>query len=104
MPLIKAFSLTVTAAAQRLSDVYGDGAGVVNAVNDIPYRQILLSMDTADAEIGDSTVTTTAYGVKVQFAATLPIPLGPFPTGPIKLSEFWVIGTSGKLHILGLPY
>lgn len=103
MPLVKAFTLTVTAAAQRLSDVYGDGVGVVNAANDVPYRQILLSTET-DCEVGDSTVTTAAYGVKVQSAATLPVSIGPWETGPMKLSELWVVGTSGKLHILGIPY
>lgn len=104
MPLVKSFTLQTGAAAVQLSDAYGDGTSVVNAAHDIPYRMLLLSAETADIEVGDSAVTTSLYGLKIQSAATLPVALGPWETGPIKLSEIWCIGTSGKLHILGIPY
>jgi hypothetical protein len=101
----KSFTLTTAAAATRLSDVYGDGAGVVNPANDIPYRQLLLQTDTADVVIGDSTVTATNYGMKVAFAVpAMIVSIGPFDTGPVKLSQLFAIGAGGKLHILGIPF
>lgn len=95
--------ITLAAAAKRLSDVYGDGAGVIHAVHDLPFRQLLFSTD-ADAFLGDNAaVTSTTYGVKVAAAATVPVFIGPYETGPIKLSDFWGAG-SGVLHILGIPF
>lgn len=103
--MVKSYKLTVGAAAVRLSDVYGDGAGVVNAANDIPYRQLVLQAETADIEIGDSTVTTSVYGMKLPATApAAPLVLGPFESGPIKLSDVYAISTNATLHILGIPY
>ena len=104
MPLVRSFSLPIAGVAKRLSDAYGDGVSVVNAANDIPYRQLLLTAETADIEIGDQAVTTTAYGLKIAMAQTLPIVIGPWETGPIKLSEIWAISTTATLHILGIPF
>jgi hypothetical protein len=101
----RAYTLTQAAAAKRLSDVYGDGAGVVNAANDIPYRQVILQAEGAVALIGNSAVATTDYGFSIAAAAS--VVLGPFETGPIKLSDLYMVGTVGannKLHILGIPY
>ncbi len=101
----KTFNMTVGAVAKRLSDVYGDGVGVVNAANDIPYRQVILQAETADIEIGDATVTTSIYGTKIPFTAPAAwVTLGPFETGPIKLSEIYAISTNATLHITGIPY
>lgn len=97
------FQITLAAGAKRLSDVYLDGAGVINAAHDLPYRQILVSTE-ADAFLGsDNTTTTTTYGVKVAAASTFPVSIGPYETGPIKLSDLWGVG-SGILHILGIPF
>jgi hypothetical protein len=105
MPLVKSFTLTVLAAPTRLSDVYGDGPNVVNAANDIPYRELLLQTETADTKIGDSNITTTNYGTLIAATGTPVVAIGPWETGPIKLSEIWAIGGgTGKLHILGVPY
>lgn len=101
---LKAFQLTTTAARQRLSDVYGGAAGVIDAKTDIPYRQILLQAQTADVAVGDVTVTTTIYGVLVPFTGAPVITIGPFDTGPVKLSDLYAIGTTGVLHITGIPY
>jgi len=99
------FNITLAAAAQRLSDVYGDGAGVQNAVKDIPYRQILLSAAGADAFVGDDAdVSGTDYGAIVDSTALTPVVLGPFEAGPLKLSDFWVAGAGSTLHILAIPY
>jgi hypothetical protein len=102
----KSFTLTVAAVATRLSDVYGDGTSVVNPANDIPYRQLVLQAETADAKIGDSTLTTANYGNLITSTApAAPLVLGPFESGPIKLSQLFAIGGgTGKLHILGIPF
>lgn len=74
---------------------------------DFGFREILLSCDTANCFIGDSKVTTTKYGVEVFVAtnATPPVYLGPFDSGPIKLSSLYVVGSgSGNLHIIGIPF
>lgn len=101
------FTITLAAGAQRLSDVYGDGAGVVNAAHDLPYRQILLQNEAAGsaAYIGESTVSTTDYGVLVPTDATNPpvVSIGPFETGPVKLSDLYGVG-GGDLHILAIPF
>lgn len=104
--MVKSFTLAVAAAATRLSDAYGDGAGVVNPANDIPYRQLTLQAETADAKIGDATLTSANYGNLIAFTApAAPLVLGPFETGPVKLSQLYALGGgTGKLHILGIPF
>ena len=101
------FNLTVTAVAQPLSAALASPT-TRGGSQDEAFRQILLSMDTAVAFIGDSTVTTSSYGVEVFVAASpnnpLPVSIGPFDAGAVKLSDLYVIGTSGKLHILAIPY
>lgn len=99
------FNMTVGAVAKRLSDVYGDGVGVVNPVNDIPYRQLWLQAETADIKIGGSAVSTTVYGTNlVSTAPAAPMVLGPYDSGPIKLSDIWAISTTATLHISGIPF
>jgi len=102
----KSYQLTLAAAALRLSDVYGDGAGVVNPVNDIPYRQILLTASGADAFVGASTqtVTATVFGIQVDSASPEPASIGPYTSGPVKLSDFYVAGAGSTLHILAIPF
>lgn len=102
---LRSYNMTVAGVAKRLSDVYGDGVGVVNPANDIPYRQIILQAETANVQIGGSGVTTTVYGTNlVSTAPAAPLVLGPYETGPIKLSDFYAISTSATLHITGIPY
>lgn len=93
------FQLTSTVAPKRLSDVYGDGAGVVNAANDVPYRQLIIQASAA-VTVADSSAKATA-GLPIGVAGS--IVLGPFDTGPLKLSEFWVSGVA-TLSILGIPF
>lgn len=96
------FSLTITAAAQPLSAALSDTqrGGKV----DESYRQIQLSCETDCYIGGSSSLTTSAYGYKLLAAATQPLTIGPFESGPVKLSDLYVIGTSGKLHIFGIPF
>jgi hypothetical protein len=100
----RSFNLTITAAAQQLSSVLSPSqrGGPV----DEAYRQIILTTET-DCFIGSSSsLTTSIYGFKLfaQTASMEPLYIGPFPDGPVKLSDLWVIGTSGVLHIFAIPY
>ena len=104
----RSFQLTLAAAAQRLSDVYGGPAGAdPSAALNVPYRQIILSASAADAFIGGSdqgaSTTATVYGTMVD-AALAPVSIGPFETGPVKLSDLWAAGASAVLHITAIPY
>lgn len=99
----RSYNLALAGVAKRLSDVYGDGASVINAANDIPYRQLLLEAGAAAVQIGSSNlVSATVYGNSIAVGAT--ITLGPFEAGPLKLSDLWAFGASDALHILGIPY
>lgn len=102
----RSFQITLAAGAQRLSDVYGDGVGVIHAAHDLPYRQILFWAETADAFIGSApSVTSTTYGIRVVAGAAgvLPVSIGPYEAGPLRLSDFYAAGTN-VLHILAIPY
>lgn len=104
------FQITLTAAAKRLSDVYGiaaDAPQPLFAKADIPYRQILLSAETAVGFVGaDNLVTSTKYGIRVEIGATAvePVSIGPYESGPVKLSDFWAAGNTCVLHILAIPF
>lgn len=100
----RSFNLSLNGVAKRLSDVYGGAAGVIEAVNDIPYRQIILEAETGAVQVGSSSaVSATVYGNSIATGASLTI--GPYMTGPIKLSDLWAFSAGATtLHILGIPY
>jgi len=101
------FNVTLAAAAVRLSDAYGGPAGAnPDAALDIPYRQLLFTATGADAFIGDDAqVTSTDFGVQVDSTNVSAAPsIGPFETGPIKLSHLWAAGAGSTLHILAIPF
>jgi len=111
----KAYQLTLTGVAQRLSNAYGLGpmpSPVTSefAAADIPLRQIsfqALTAAGADIYVGDSSaVSSTVHGFRVDPANTQqPFVLGPFDCGPMKLSDFWVLGTTGEVLLIGaIPY
>jgi len=94
------YQLTSTATPKRLSDVYGVGAlGSVDAASDVPYRQLIIQASAA-VTLGDSSAHA-ATGLPIGVAGS--IVLGPFDTGPLKLSEFWVVGAA-TVSILGIPF
>lgn len=105
---LRSFQLAAVAGVvQRLSDVYGDGIGVVNAAKDIPYRQILLQAAVANVNVGDATinVTGTTYGTLIAFGSAVVTSIGPFSTGPVKLSDLFMLGgVNAVLHITAIPY
>lgn len=107
--MIRTYRLVLTGVAQNLSDAFGDGVGVVNAAHDIPLRQIVLQSQKAGADVflgQDNTVTGTVFGVRLSPTESVPpFTLGPYDTGPMKLSDFWVFGTNTQvLTVLVVPY
>ena len=99
--------LALAAAGQRLSNVYGGASlgNVVAAAQDVPIRQLLLIAEGADAFLGtDATVTSSLYGTKVDSTENVPVMLGPFNNGPIKLSDIWVAGSGSTLHVFAIGY
>lgn len=98
----RAYSLTLAAAAKRVSDVYGDGASVVNAASDIPYREIKLQAGGSTLYVGSDSTVAAATGFVVLTDQT--ITLGPYQTGPVKFSNLWVAGAGATLHVLAVPY
>lgn len=111
----KAYQLTLTGAAQRLSDVFGLPATTPESAAafvslDIPFRQLSfqsLKANAADIFIGDGpTVSTTVHAIRVDPGDTQPpIILGHFDDGPMKLSDFYVIGTANDVLLVGgIPY
>jgi hypothetical protein len=98
--------------AKRMSDVYGDGAGVVNARNDIPFRQLVFQADPANGGpvyIGDSDLTApdnAAFVLQPTVDKLAAITLGPFDSGPMRLSDFYIVGSGGtpRVFISGVPF
>lgn len=101
---LRSYSVALSATPKRLSDAYGVGAaGSVDAASDIPYRQILLQVTGAAAAVGSSNAVTPSTGLPLVVGAE-PTSLGPFATGPVKLSDLWVVGAGATLSILGVPF
>jgi hypothetical protein len=103
--------LTLSGAAERLSDLLADPA--VGGRDDVPLRTISLQPRGANANpiyVGaTSVVSATDYGVRLEPGATgvppAPWILGEHEVGPLRLSNFYVIGTAAQhLHILTVPY
>ena len=102
-------ALTLTGVAQRLSDVYGDGVGVADALHDIPLRQItfqtLEAAQGATVYVGSApTITAADHGFHIDPGVT--ITLGPFSdAGPMKLGDYYVLGAAQVvLVICEVPY
>jgi hypothetical protein len=111
----KQYTLLITGggSAVRLSDAYGDGTGVVNPRNDVPFRQLFLQAHPSNGTaiyIGDGDLTApdnSAFVLQPGVNQPQLVTLGPFETGPIKLSDLWAVGLSGgnpRLLISGVPF
>lgn len=104
---LRSFQLVLAAAAQRLSNVYGGQSAnnVIWAADDIPYRQVLLMADGADAFIGaDATVTSVVWGTKVDSTDLQPVYIGSYSDGAVKLSDIWIAGAGATIHVSGIPF
>lgn len=112
--MVQHYTLTLSGAAQRLSQVYPSGANDARptAAEDLPYRQVILQADPANGAVvyigGASTVSATSHGASLdptQATAQDRLSLGPFETGPVKLSDLWVLGTAAqRLMVLAIPF
>jgi len=100
--MVRSFSLALSGTAKRLTDVYGDGTSVVNEAHNIPYRQLLLTVTGAGATIGD-TSASAATGIPLAVGAA-PYGLGPFDTGPLRLSDLWAVGAGATIQVIGVPF
>ena len=101
--MIAAYTLALTASAKRLSDVLGGAPGVPDETKNIPFRQLLFTATGAAATIGGPGVTTTT-GVTIATTAPVPLSIGPFNTGPVKLSDLYVVGAGATITVLGVPF
>lgn len=106
--MLRTPQLTLAATQQRLSDAYGVSsrfpAGTPNPTTDIPLRQIIVQAAAAAAYIGEdpATLSTSVYGYTIASGGA--VTLGPFDTGPMKLSDFYALGSGATLHITAIPY
>lgn len=113
--MFRAYQLTLNGNAQRLSDVFGLASTVADTdpefvKRDLPMRQLTFQVLTAGSNpvyVGESNlVSSTVHGFRVDPTDTQqPIVLGPFDSGPLKLSDFWVRGTNAEVLVIGaIPY
>lgn len=101
------FDITLNGAAQRVSTVLGITPG---GPDDRPFSQLIIAAapgNTAVAYVGaSSSISASSYGFSLdptQATARDRETIGPFPHGPVKLSDIWVLGTNAEvLHILGV--
>lgn len=112
--MVRHYTLTLTGTAQRLSRVLPSGAADVepSAVENIPFRQLIFAADPANSAVvyiggENATVSATSHGFSLDptQASQGPVSVGPFETGPLKLSQFYVLGTNNeRLMVLGVPF
>lgn len=107
------YSLTLSGGIQRLSDAFGtQPPGVIDPALDIPYRTIVLQGPKAGADVFVGgmnqalTLSSSKFGVRLDPTASVPpVVIGGYDTGPIKLSDFYVLGTSTQVvTVLGIPF
>lgn len=103
----KQYSLTLTGTAQRLSTVLG--VTTPGGEQDQACRQIILAADPANANAvyvgSDDTVSDSNHAFALdptQATARDRETIGPFDAGPVKLSEFWVLGTASQRLMIGI--
>lgn len=106
---LRSYQLALAAAAKRASDVYIDGTpaggsvGAPNPKTDITYRELHFQAESAAIYVGmDSLTTSTTYGETAASGATLKF--GPYDTGPLHLSDFYIAGNGATVHITGIPF
>ena len=106
---IRHYTVTLTATATPVLTLINAAFGQGGA-RDEAFRFLSVQPDKAntnDAFVGGSTLTTADYGVRLDPADTAPAYdlCGHYDSGPMKLSEIYVVGTAGeKLHFLGVPF
>ena len=115
--MVRSYSLTLNGVAQRLSQVYASGAANAqpSAADDIPFRQVSLQPDPAAAAViyiagsnVGASISSSNHGASLdptQATAGDRLSLGPFESGPVKLSDLWVLGTNNeRVMVLAVPF
>lgn len=98
MPM-KLTTLTSTAVPKRVLDGTVNGADPIDASLDLPCHQVVIQA-SANVTVGTS---SSNAGTGVAVTTTLPLVLGPFREGPVKLSQLWVVGAA-TVTILAVTY
>lgn len=121
---LRDWTLTLNGSAQQLSSVLGvddtskanppTAEAVRGGTRDEALRTIILQGDPANTHVvyvgSSSSVSSSLYGVAVPIPIatsnpTALIAMSWSHSGPVKLSDFWVLGTANeKLHILAVPF
>ena len=101
--MIAVYTLALAASAKRVSDVYGGTAGVPDETKNVSFRQLLVTATGAAATLGGPGVTTTT-GITVSNTAPLPLSIGPFNSGAVKLSDLYAVGAGSTITVVGVPY
>jgi hypothetical protein len=101
--MIVSVQLALAAGAKRLSDAFGGTPGTPDETKNVSFRQILLTATGAAATIGGPGVTPTT-GVTIATTAPLPLSIGPFQSGAVKLSDLYAVGAGATLSVVGVPY
>lgn len=110
---LRHYNLTLTGVAQRLSDVLTPVVAQAGEQADVALRVITLQMDDGSTNplfvASDNGVSATDYAFRLEGGAggvpPAPFILGEFEQGPIRLSDFYVVGTATEvLHIGTVPY
>lgn len=101
----KQLAVTLTGSAQRVSDSLTP-PGVSTSV-DVPCREIIFSADPANANVvyvGDANVASGAHAFALdptQATAQDKVKFGPYDAGPLRLSDFYVLGTASQKVMIG---
>lgn len=108
------YTLLLNGSPQRLSSVFTSGAGNAQPsdAENIPFRQLHIQQVPANANViyvgASSAVSATNHGVSLdptQASAGDRLDLGPYDSGPLKLSDIWVLGTNNeRVAVLGVPF
>lgn len=121
--MFRTYQLTLAATPKRLSEAFGLGAAPADQTSaaykayeqafnaaDIPFRELtfqLLTAAAAAAYVGENASMTNAiYGFRLDPGDTAPpFKLGPYDSGPLKLSDFWALGGVGEVLVIsGITY
>ncbi len=100
------YALTLSGVAQRVSSVLTNTEA--GGPQDVACRQIIFSADPANGNvlyIGGVGVSDTSHAFALdptQATAKDRESIGPFEAGPVKLSEFWVLGTATQRLMIGI--
>lgn len=101
--MYKQYTLTFSGVAQRVST----GLGLADPTPALRHISFQPDVDCdAVIYIGDENVSDTDYAVRLEVPvdSVLPVPyvIEGYDTGPLRLSDFWVISTATKLLHIGV--